>query len=1193
MPELLGSSGLLVSPAWAAASPQSIMRRFAPFYILLALLAIARTAPAAAITWGTATDITSDSDVSTEGTLLYAEDWSAAATVNGVSFAYDGSTTGDADVAINFPSPGGGTSTTSVGGGTSEPYNGLSTNYKRLVRGLVYGSTPAANAVTSGTITLHGLTVGDIYQVQLWINDSRGADGTASYSTRVATFTTTGTNSVSLAHYAGGTSTSGAGGLGQYVIGSFTADATTEAIKETDSNPTSGSTAGTQLNAIQVAVIPTTGTAAVLYGTTEQRIDGFGASSAWDSSWTVPEADLLFSTNSGGVGLSLLRSRIAPDGTTVESSIMQMAQARGATVWSTPWSPPASDKDSGTVDGGNFVASTSNYTTYAAQLAGYAAAMRSTYGVNIHAVSVQNEPDANETTYESCVWTGQQIHDFVPYLASALNTAGVPNTEIILPEEESWDFSMATTTMSDPTTAGAVSILAAHNYGSSAAAETEYGKALWETEHYFGTDDSIQNGLALAQEIHSFLTVANANAYLYWWLMGSGNGSIVGNSVTTPAKRLYVMGNYSEFVRPGFYRVNVTNNTIALVSAYMDPASSNYVIVAANPTQWPVTQTFNLSSCPATTSLYQWVTSASLSLASQPAVSVSKGAFTYVIQPYSVVTFTTAPAATPLICLNTSDAAGSSSWSAVGNWDDTSAPHSGSNYTAAQYILRTPQQAGSYTFPGNSLSLPLLGGLSFEGTTGQTITVTGLTLAGGTVLNDHAGTAFTLAGSAKVTAGAIFSMGADATRSINVSAALTGTGTVVIGNGGAGTVSYTGNNSAFTGETLVNGGATLQAGSQANLGGNPVLFNAGQLTLNNGTLQPTASFAMTNANSGVTLGSGGAVVNLNAGYSVDITNPVTGPGGLTVYGTGVLALNGANTFTGPITVASGTLNVSGLASPGPITILSATLSGTGAIAGSTSIYGTLAPSPGGFTFSNTLNLESNALLVTPLMSNSTSAISTVKAATAAVASGVTVNMTLNAAGSSVDFSNSFWSATHTWPVLTSSALSGSLTLGSISSDTVGRSASWFGAFTLQQSGTAVNLVWTPAAPWQQWRAVNFGANWNNAAVSGPNIVTAGDGLPNLLKYALGLNPATNYPPQAHIVTGLNGNGYLQMTVTKNPAATDVTLSIQATTTPGDASSWSASGVTIDQNTSTLLKAHDNTPMSTAPSGFMRVQVTQP
>jgi glucuronoarabinoxylan endo-1,4-beta-xylanase len=134
---------------------------------------------------------------------------------------------------------------------------------------------------------------------------------------------------------------------------------------------------------------------------------------------------------------------------------MQMAQARGATVWSTPWSPPASDKDSGTVDGGNFVASTSNYTTYAAQLAGYAAAMRSTYGVNIHAVSVQNEPDANETTYESCVWTGQQIHDFVPYLASALNTAGVPNTEIILPEEESWDFSMATTTMSDPTTAGA------------------------------------------------------------------------------------------------------------------------------------------------------------------------------------------------------------------------------------------------------------------------------------------------------------------------------------------------------------------------------------------------------------------------------------------------------------------------------------------------------------------------------------------------------------------------------------------------------------------------------------------------------------------------------------------------------------------------------------------------------------------
>ena len=79
----------------------------------------------------------------------------------------------------------------------------------------------------------------------------------------------------------------------------------------------------------------------------EQVIDGFGASSAW----TAPDmgdagADLTFSTDPavGGAGLSLLRVRIAPDGTCGEIATAQEAIARGATVWATPWSPPPNTK---------------------------------------------------------------------------------------------------------------------------------------------------------------------------------------------------------------------------------------------------------------------------------------------------------------------------------------------------------------------------------------------------------------------------------------------------------------------------------------------------------------------------------------------------------------------------------------------------------------------------------------------------------------------------------------------------------------------------------------------------------------------------------------------------------------------------------------------------------------------------------
>jgi len=1175
------------------------LRRFQIFLVALILLVIPGKSPAAAITWSPAADITSDSDVSTSGTLLYAEDWAAAATVNGIPFAYDGSSTGDSDVAISFPLPAG-SSTSAAAGGTSNPYNGVSTVYKRLIRGLVYGVTGAAGATTSGTITLRGLTVGNAYQVQVWINDSRSgaSGGTNSYPTRVATLSSPGGNSVSLAHCAGGTSTSPAGGLGQFAIGTFIADATNQPIYETDSNTASGGTGGTQLNAIQVANFVTTGTAVVQYTGTEQEIDGFGASSAWISSWTVQQADLFFSTNSGGIGLSLLRSRIAPDGTTVESNIMQMAQSRGATVWSTPWSPPASDKDSGTVDGGDFVSSTNNYQTYAAQLAGYVATMQNTYGINVHAVSIQNEPGDDETTYESCVWTAQQIHDFIPYLALALYNAGIPDTAILMPEEQDWDFSMATTAMSDPVTAGAVGILAAHDYGSAQpVAVTQFGtpppNPIWETEHYFGTDDSIQNGLALAQEIHNFMTVVNANAYHYWWLYGSGNGSLAGDSTAAPAKRLYVMGNYSRFVRPGFYRVNVTNGTAALVSAYKDPASSNYVIVAANPTQWPVTQTFDVSSCPAAASLNQWVTSGTLSLASEPAVSVSGGKLTYSLPAFSVVTLTTAPPLPPLIVLNSSDAHGSSSWNTVGNWDDTSAPHAGSNYTAAQYILRTPIQPGSVTFAGNSLTLPLLGCLSFEGTTGGAVTVPSLVLAGGRVQNDIGGTAFTLAGNVNVTAPSIIYPGNDATRTIHVTATLSGTGTLTNGNGGPGTISYTGNNSAYSGTMLVNGGATIQVGAQSNLGGNPVFFNAGQVTLNNGTLQPTASFAITNANSGVTFGSGGGAVNLSSGASLSIAEPVTGPGGLAVYGSGTLALTGSNTFTGPVTVTGGTLDVNGLSGGGPVSVTGATLGGSGVISGTASIYGTLQPSAAGFTFSRTLDLEPGGQLAASISSNSASTLVPVTAAVANAGNGAAVTVVLNASNSTVDLSNHFWGAAHTWTVLSAPALTGTLVLGAVSADTLGRSASWFGAFALQQTVSAVNLLWSPAAPWQQWRAVNFGANWNNAAIAGPTVVAAGDGMPNLLKYALGLKAMVHYPCAANIVTSVNSGGYLQVSVTKNPAATDVNLTVQLNANIGNSANWSSNNVTIDQNTSTLLQAHDDTPASAAPSAFMRLMVSQP
>jgi glucuronoarabinoxylan endo-1,4-beta-xylanase len=371
-----------------------------------------------------------------------------------------------------------------------------------------------------------------------------------------------------------------------------------------------------------------------------QSIDGFGASSAFNGSLTQAQMNMFYSTNTG-IGLSLLRSRIAPDGTTVEGAAMQMAQSNGARVWSTPWSPPAAYKDSTNVNGGHFISSTSNYQGFANQTANYVRFVKTNYGVNLYAVSMQNEPDQN-TSYESCVWTSQQLHDYIPFLHAALSNNNVASTKILMPEYSAWNFAIASNTLADAVTSNMVGVLAGHDYDYTVAPVNSGNKSLWETEvSTFDTyDGSIGNGLYWAEQIHSFLTVAQVNAWHFWWLI-SFNPDNEGLTDTSgnPAKRMYVLGNYSRFVRPGFVRIGVTNNALpTYISAYKDPNTGKFAIVAINTINANYTQTFNLSGF-ATPVVTPWVTSGSLSLSSQAPVAVSNSTLVYNLPALSVVTF--------------------------------------------------------------------------------------------------------------------------------------------------------------------------------------------------------------------------------------------------------------------------------------------------------------------------------------------------------------------------------------------------------------------------------------------------------------------------------------------------------------------------------------------------------------------------
>jgi endonuclease G len=129
---------------------------------------------------------------------------------------------------------------------------------------------------------------------------------------------------------------------------------------------------------------------------------------------------------------------------------------------------------------------------------------------------------------------------------------------------------------------------------------------------------------------------------------------------------------------------------------------------------------------------------------------------------------------------------------------------------------------------------------------------------------------------------------------------------------------------------------------------------------------------------------------------------------------------------------------------------------------------------------------------------------------------------------------------------------------------------------------------TAPTPIQSWRQQWFGTAANSGAAA-DGAVASSDGTPNLLKYAFGLNPLvpTNSPIVADIQTG-----YLRVTIPRNPNATDVSFHVQVS---GDLTQpWTTNGVTIDQNTGTVLQAHDNTTVSTLIGGrYIRLQVSDP
>jgi hypothetical protein len=103
------------------------------------------------------------------------------------------------------------------------------------------------------------------------------------------------------------------------------------------------------------------------------------------------------------------------------------------------------------------------------------------------------------------------------------------------------------------------------------------------------------------------------------------------------------LGNFSKFIRPGYYRMGATEGPQAgvTISAYKNTNNSSpttFVIVAINYNNNSVNQTFNLTGL-TTTSVTPWLTDLGNGLVQQAAVPVSGNSFTFQMPVSSIVSF--------------------------------------------------------------------------------------------------------------------------------------------------------------------------------------------------------------------------------------------------------------------------------------------------------------------------------------------------------------------------------------------------------------------------------------------------------------------------------------------------------------------------------------------------------------------------
>ena len=943
------------------------------------------------------------------------------------------------------------------------------------------------------------------------------------------------------------------------------------------------------------SVIVSAQTATINYAAPEQTIRGFGGSTAWLGQLTTAQANALFSPSSG-LGLSILRVRIDPTGSASANWVptdgnwgQEVANAQAAVsanpnaiVFASPWTPPTSMKNSsvsqpyfsGTCSPsagycGGYL-DPSNYAAYATYLEDFVTYFNAHSAFDLYAISMQNEPDYANVNYESCNWTAAQMDTWVAGNASVLTT------KLIMPESFQFIQTQSNTALNDSNAESLISIIGGHIYGVSPAPyplAVQDGKDLWMTEHALtpsGSQPTITDALAAAEEVHNSMVTGSYNAYVWWWIWDDPsdgvNYGLINSSTTSPAPTYYgyALGQFARFIQPGYVMVNATDPVPGVFdSAYM--GDGNLVIVAINSntaaTSFPVTIQGQ-----AVTSFTPYQTSATETMTQLTPVTVTGGAFTYSLPAQSITTFVTAASTTPGFTISPSVPSLSITQGKTATDTITVTNLNGfsGSVTLAASGLPTGVTAAFGTNPTTGASVLTLTTSSSAPTGSATVTVTGTS---GTLTETATIALFVGSNMCNI----VYTISPQSSSAFGGSITIDNTGTTALSNWTLawafangqtisslwnGVETQSGANVTVTNESyngsIPAGGSLSQVGFNGTWNGVtnavPTAFTLNGMTCSSNGAAPTGSFTLAPSASTLAVTQGSSATDTIAvtdvsGFTGSVTLATSGlPSGVTAaFGTNPTAGTSVLTLTASATATAGTSTV--------------TITGTsGSVTATTTIALTLSPASS-FTIApsaSTLTVvQGKTATDTITVTDVGGFTGSVTLAASGLPSGVTAAFGTNpTTGTSVLTLTASATATAGNSTVTITGTSGSVT----ATTTIALTVSPASSFTIAPSASTLTVI--------QGKTATDTITVTDVSGFTGSVTLAASGLPSGVTAAFGTNPTTGTSVLTLTASATATAGNSTVTITGTSGSVTAATTIALTVSP-------ASSFTIAPSASTL------------------------